>query len=271
MTQLAVTGVVSVVALLWYGYLGICWRLRDMAEENSVSLWVGRTPIDPYHAEAVAAGADASADRAAAATLLLDGLVRIDDQGLMHATRKGELRQHTAEHPLPAALLAAVLRAGHGVALGKLDGDAELAQRRTDFLRAEDAKIADWTKDPKDVCLRYVAVTAVLLSAVYAAQLYDLQGSEPHGALEWILAGGVFLVLWVLVAVPLVRGVLRVWPEQRDWFRIHCQGLRHPSLEALDAEQSLRLALSVGYREWWERRMEEIEATWGDTTGPSTG
>ncbi|MGW4563438.1 hypothetical protein ACWEN3_13815 [Streptomyces sp. NPDC004561] len=99
--------VVSVTVLL-YGVPVVRDRLRA---------WFPAAPVDPYRA---AAGRWLTEDdiQAAAARLLLDGLVTINHRGNLALTGTGADVVRTAGHPLPDALLAALRRRTAATTLG---------------------------------------------------------------------------------------------------------------------------------------------------------
>ncbi|MFD7032813.1 hypothetical protein ACFWAR_32800 [Streptomyces sp. NPDC059917] len=251
----------AAVALACYAVLGVLWRLRDRSDRSAAAL-LATAPPDPYHAVAVAGRAE-DVHRPAVARLLLDGSVEVDERGrLVPAAGSPHQEAPSAPvHPLPAAVLAALVRRSRPTSTAELSGDRELRAAREAFLTAEDAKyphLAEVRDHDRIADLAVLLVMAVV--AWYSFQLVVL--SRPD-TLRGIVLMGTF-VLAVAVgacgALLAAMAMVRVWPGRRDHFRTHCAALPpHPDLLALDPE----LLARVDHR---EPRPVEYD-TWVDSGG----
>ncbi|MET9699079.1 hypothetical protein ABZY31_19405 [Streptomyces sp. NPDC006529] len=235
----------AAVALACYAVLGVLWRLRDRADRAAADV-LTTAPPDPYHAVAVA-GRGEDTHRPAVARLLLDGSVEIDARGLLTIAPGGPHRGPepgpAPVHPLPAAVLAALIRRDRPTGLADLSGDSALRAAREAFLSAEDAKY------PRLAAIRVrdrLADAAILLiMAVVAWYSFQLVVLSRPDTLRGIVLMGTF-VLAVAVgacgALLAAMVMVRVWPKRRDPFRAYCAALPpHPDVRALDPERLARL------------------------------
>jgi hypothetical protein len=263
MSQVALSGVAVVVAAGVYVVLAVLWQVRDRADRAAAAR-LDAVAIDPYHAVATAGGPD-DADRAAAAELLLAGLVRVGEDGELSLTDKGrEPARGTPPHPVPGALLTTLRRRAEPVALHLLHWDGEHGRLRDAFLRAEDAKVPRWSARTEDGLHTLAGVTALLLALWFAVQLVFLRDFSSSGAWSIVLAVLFCLSLWLMLAVPLGWVALRWWPGRHDRFREHCRDLPpHPAEPALDPARAERLKRSTRDPRW-EREAKE---TWVDSGG----
>ncbi|MET3986244.1 hypothetical protein [Streptomyces sp. PvR034] len=235
----------AAVALACYALLGVFWRLRDRSDRSAAAL-LATAPPDPYHAVAVA-GRSEDVHRPAVARLLLDGSVEVDGAGRLVVAAGGPQHGPRADpepvHPLPAAVLAALVRRARPTSTAELSGDQELREAREAFLAAEDAKhphLAEVRDRDRLADLAILLIMAVV--AWYSFQLVVL--SRPD-----TLRGIVLMETFVLAvavgacgALLAAMAMVRVWPKRRDPFRTYCAALPpHPDLLALDPELLARL------------------------------
>ncbi|WP_330329524.1 hypothetical protein OHS33_07125 [Streptomyces sp. NBC_00536] len=235
----------AAVALACYAVLGALWRLRDRADRAAAAL-LAPAPPDPYHAVALA-GRPEDIHRPAVARLLLDGSVRIDERGLLTLApggpHQGPEPGPAPVHPLPAAVLAALVRRDRPTSVPDLSGDTALRVARGAFLAAEDAKyprLAEVRDRDRLADLAILLIMAVV--AWYSFQLVVL--SRPDTLRGIVLMGTFVLAVAVGCCGALLAAMVmvRVWPKRRDPFRAYCAALPpHPDVVALDPELLARL------------------------------
>ncbi|WP_329387679.1 hypothetical protein OG625_31235 [Streptomyces sp. NBC_01351] len=243
MTQLTLALTVLAGAAAVYAVLGVLGMQRARADREAAGLLVP-ADLDPYHAVAVA-GRAADTHRPAAAQLLLDGSVEVDEQGRLFATGRGPL----PGHPLPAAVLAvlaALARQGphRTTGLGMLGADPGLAQDRDAFLAAEEAKHPRLARARSEDGIEVVAVlTAMALPACYLVPAVVLIRPFSLFGGSWAGQAALVVLLAVSVGVPLSRLFAdRLWPDRREPFRAQCAAWPpHPAITALDRERLARL------------------------------
>ncbi|WP_159106828.1 hypothetical protein [Streptomyces rishiriensis] len=164
--------VVSVTILL-YGVPVVRDRLRA---------WLPAAPVDPYRA---AAGRWLTEDdvQAAAARLLLDGLVTINHRGNLALTETGADVARTAGHPLPDALLAALRRRTAATTLGIIAyHDPAFRAAHAEFHGRPGASRARRAAAARD-CLSATGV--LLLTGELAFVLVALFDRLPQGPAQW--------------------------------------------------------------------------------------
>ncbi|MEU9433940.1 hypothetical protein [Streptomyces sp. NPDC048252] len=229
-----------------YAVLGVLWWITDRADRAAVAR-VDGTRVDPYHVVATIGG-DQGADRAAAAELLLAGLIRIEEDGQATVTDMGADTARTPEHPVPAAVLVTLRGKTGPWPLNWLYVDAEHRRRRDPFLRAEDARWPRWSGHAEDRLQIAAILVAPLLAGWLAAQLMYVSGAFSAGATEIVVGVVAGLLTWVVFALVLHVAVMTVWPERRDRFAEYCRGLPpHPAEDALDAARRERLGRAMAY------------------------
>ena len=253
MSRLALAGIGTVVAAIAYAVLGVLWWLRDRSDRAvAARLPALGIDIDHFHAAATAGWPDP--DEIAAAVLLLDGRLSIDPDGLLSVTDGGG---DDLGHEMVSALWCAVRSQGP-VMLSVLSPSwaGELPERRNAFLREQDARVPGWSARKQDRIGVVAMLLALLLSFFYTFVLVFGGGMDGDPGVGLVLFSGFLCVIWgLMLAVPLVYGVMRVWPNRRDPYRDYCAALPpHPALAALDEEQRARLNKSFRYREpvLWE-------------------
>ncbi|MFK4102986.1 hypothetical protein ACI2L1_23445 [Streptomyces sp. NPDC019531] len=266
MSQLEMYGVASALAGGAWVVLGVLWWVRDRADRRAVAR-LDPARIDPYHAVATA-GVNADADRAAGAVLLAAGLVRVTDDGRVEVTERGaDPGPETPEHPLPAAVLAALSGHDGPWSLKELVADGEHRGRRDAFLRAEDARWPRWSSRRTDRLLHFSLVPAVLFSGWSAFELLNRGHVFSYGGGGFVMA--VLILLWMWTAFTLILGwaVAWVWPFRRDRFAPYCRALLpHPAERDLDAVQRAELDRAWAYRPPLTEADHRVES-WVDSGG----
>ncbi|MFJ6568069.1 hypothetical protein ACIQNU_11635 [Streptomyces sp. NPDC091292] len=246
-----------------YAVLAVLWRIRDRAD-RAAAAHLDAVEIDPYHAVATAGSPD-DADRAAAAELLLAGLIQVAPEGeLSIAEGEGRGLLGSTPHPVPAALLTTLRRRAEPITLRLLRWDSAHGKSRDAFLRAEDAKVPRWSARTKDALGDSAVCAALLLALWFAVQLVFLRDFTASGAGDVIAAVLLCLLVWLMLAVPLGWAALRWWPGRHDYFRDHCRQLpphpAEPTLAPTDAERLERSARAP-------RSEREVEGRWVDSGG----
>ncbi|MFE9404986.1 hypothetical protein ACFYNY_25160 [Streptomyces sp. NPDC006530] len=173
MDPVALACAVVPVTILLYGVPVVRDRLRA---------WFPAAPVDPYRA---AAGRWLTEDdvQAAAARLLLDGLVTINHRGNLALTGTGADVARTAGHPLPDALLAALRRRSAATTLGNIAfRDPVFRATHADFHGGPGASRARRTAAARD-CL--AATGVLLLTGEFAFMNLALFDRLPHGPAQW--------------------------------------------------------------------------------------
>ncbi|MFF5447802.1 hypothetical protein [Streptomyces sp. NPDC012888] len=238
---LACAVVLPVTALL-YGMLG-ARRRRDRA----VAAYCAGLRVDPYHAAAGRWWAEDDV-QAAAARLLLDGLVTVNHRGNLRLTTAGADPARTAGHPLPDALLAALRRRTAPAALGNLVlRDPELRAVRAEFHAECGAVLRAGLPRPRrdaPCCLAVLGMTLLAMELTLAT--VALLDRMPHGPLQWTAA-----VVTGLALVAQVRW-LDLDVRQREAAAAHpdpvAERLRqeelHPALAGLPAPTTRHLTAS---------------------------
>ncbi|MGW1769919.1 hypothetical protein ACWCQL_38470 [Streptomyces sp. NPDC002073] len=223
-----------------------CGGPRARREGRRRRPWAGLWParaVDPYHA-AVVRWYGEDDIQAAAARLVLDGLVTVNHRGTLTLTPVGADPARSAGHPLPDALLAALRRRTAPATLGNITlRDTELGVVRAQFH-------ADVRRSPAVVARPEVliAVAMWLLLAEFVAASLALIGTAPQGAGE----GAAATATWCALVAQVVwfgrygrrRGAAgRIAPYTARLERAP----RHPALVELarrDGEAVTRLRVS---------------------------
>ncbi|MFF7240116.1 hypothetical protein [Streptomyces collinus] len=170
MDRLSLACAVVSATVLLYGVPVVRGRLRAR---------LPAVPVDPYRA---AAGRWLTEDdiQAAAARLLLDGLVTINHRGNLALTETGADVARTAGHPLPDALLAALRRRSAAATLGIIASrDPAFRAAHAEFHGASRARRAHTAPG----CL--AATGVLLLTGELAFVIAALFDRLPHGPVQW--------------------------------------------------------------------------------------
>ncbi|WP_148663792.1 hypothetical protein [Streptomyces ambofaciens] len=265
MSQMDMFLVALASACAAFPVLGVLWWIRDRAD-RAAAAGLDTVDIDPYHAVATARR-PSRVGRAAAAELLLAGLIRIRDDGMMEVTDRAQESATAPGHPVPAALLATLRRQGEPFPLSRLYWESGYTRQRDAFLRAEDLKVPRWSLRTRDSIAGAAFATLILFTlwisvqVVFLRQEYWTSGVGPIVVGAWCC-----LVLWALMAVPLVWLAERCWPKRRDRFAAYCRRLpAHPAERALSTEERDLLDRSWTWRNAYERAKDE--ETWVDHGG----
>ncbi|TFE54555.1 hypothetical protein E3E14_07395 [Streptomyces sp. ICN441] len=128
MSQHTLFDLALAVAAGVYVVLAVRWRVRARAD-RAAAAHLDAVEIDPYHALATA-WSPSRTDRAAAAELLLAGLIQVDEEGHLSVTDEGADPARAPEHPVPANLLTSLRRKGSPVGLYQLYWNTEHGERR---------------------------------------------------------------------------------------------------------------------------------------------
>src|SRR5512139_1472765 len=104
MSTLAWVGLTAAVAVVLIAVLAVGWRFPSAAELRAWAQ-LPHVEIDPFHALTAVHRYTGAMDDAAVATLLHDGLVTIDTDGMLTVTDRGHDPAHAPAHPVPAAWL----------------------------------------------------------------------------------------------------------------------------------------------------------------------
>ncbi|MFE2049555.1 hypothetical protein ACFXAS_13705 [Streptomyces sp. NPDC059459] len=245
--------------------LGVLWWVRDRAE-RSAAAGLDTVGIDTYHAVGTARRTS-HVGKAAAAELLLAGLIRFRDDGMTEVTDRAEESAAAPGHPVPATLLAPLQRQGEPFPLSRLYGESGYKRRRDASLRAEDLEVPRWSLRTRDSIAGAACVTLLLFTLWASVQLVLLRQEYWTGGVGPIVGGAwCCLVLWAFMAVPLVRLVGRCRPRRRDRFAAYCRRLpAHPAERALSTEERDRLDRSWTWRSAYERAKDE--ESWVDSGG----
>ncbi|MEU4446799.1 hypothetical protein AB0K14_26130 [Actinosynnema sp. NPDC050801] len=265
MSILVLAGVVTVVAALLYVVLAVLSR-RPKPAEREVRAALPGLEIDPFHALTVRSKYSGAMDDDAVATLLLDDLVTIDAEGMMTVTERGRDPRHVPAHPVPAAWLGAVARAGRPVALSEVRRDPELRERCEAFVREQNARHARWMRPVPDRAATAALIVTWLLGFFYAALLLFSGGRRPPGGIAGGL--GLTLLLGVLFTALLSWLVSRAFPDPPELFREHCAGLpRHPATGLLGSDRRALLRVSSSYKTEYELHQQRIRDAYDSDSG----
>jgi hypothetical protein len=264
-SSLVLAGVVTAVAAVLYTVLAVLSR-RPKPAEREVRAALPGLEIDPFHALTVRRTYTGAIDDPAVATLLLDDLITIDAEGMMTVTERGRDPQRAPAHPVPAAWLDAVARAGRPVAMSELRRDPELRERCETFVREQNARHARWMRPVPDRAATAALIITWLLGFFYAALLLFSGGHRPPGGIAGGL--GLTLLLGVLFTALLSWPVSRAFPDPPELFREHCAGLPlHPATGLLDSDRRALLRVSNSYRTEYELRQQRIRDAYDSDSG----
>ncbi|MET9610147.1 hypothetical protein ABZZ17_34590 [Streptomyces sp. NPDC006512] len=242
--------VVLPLTALLYGMLGMRVRQERRWWGRFVTRRIAALVVDPYHA---AAGRRPLGDdvQAAAARLLLDGLVTVTRRGNLALTAAGSDPGAGAGHPVPDALLAALRRRTAPASLGNVHArDAELRAAREEFHTACRNRLRSRLPAKPGRAGRPAAWAVWATLAVIVGTALALVGTDPHGPAE----GAAATATWF--AVPVQIGCLVRYGRLRDDARREAllsegrsRNAPHPALAELaarDPETADRLRVSRG-------------------------
>ncbi|MFF9981367.1 hypothetical protein [Streptomyces erythrochromogenes] len=252
MRQFALALLVSAVTAAVYAPIGLLWWRRARVRDRGLRL-VAAVELEPYHSALLRQ----EATEAAAAELVLDGYLRIDEEGAAFLTGQGRDPARAPAHPLPAALLEAVRRHDpEPVSIGWIDGyDEDYRERLRAYRRERDALLPDIPRMPGGAgnlllaCGSCVGIALVMLFWLLAGAL--LVTGRPHGPREWAWTAVAALGLAALLLAEKANRVVRERTEPGDPLGDLVRSDAHPALAALDEEQRTVVLLSVGDRHTW--------------------
>ncbi|OAR22567.1 hypothetical protein A8W25_23400 [Streptomyces sp. ERV7] len=231
MNPVVLACVVLPVTAVLYGLIGLRRRTEHRWYRAAVA-HCAAIELDPYHAVADRWWPEDDT-QAAAAQLVLDGLVTVNRRGNLSLTAAGADPARDAGHPLPHALLAALRRRSAPATLGNvLLRDPQFHTVRTEFHADCAARLLPQRPaPPSDLgCLGCTGVALLLGQFGFAATgLFDRM---PHGTAQWAAAVATGAAL--LAQITGLCGV-RVPDELPDPFAewLARPGSPHPALAEL--------------------------------------
>ncbi|MGW5639655.1 hypothetical protein [Streptomyces sp. NPDC003832] len=246
--------------------LGVLRWIRDFADRAAVA-GLDAVDIDPYHAVATARDRY-HMDKAAAAELLLAGLIRIRGDGTAEVTGRAGESAAAPGHPVPAALPAVPRRRSEPFPLSRLHRESGYQRQRDAFLRAEDRTMPRWSRGTGDSIAGVAFGTVLGFTLCTAVQVVFLRQEHWRSGVGPVVAGAwCCLVLRALTAVPLLWLVGRGRPRRRDRFAAYCRRLpQHPAEQALSTRERDLPGRSRSWRSAHERAKDK--ETWVDSGGP---
>ncbi|MER6778905.1 MULTISPECIES: hypothetical protein [unclassified Streptomyces] len=219
---------VPVTAAL-YGLNGMLRRRTAARHRRALDRWAA-VLADPYQA-AVGRWWPDDAVQAAAALLVLDGLVTVNHRGNLSPAPAATDPARSPGHPLPEALLAALLRRSAPATLGSVVlRDAEFEAARREFLKARPELLpVDEPAGPTRLVLYLVTVEMLFC-------VFGLMSAQPDGDAEWTAAwaawtGVIAQIVWFPV-YDRARGA--GWKGDADAAAAAHHRTPHPALQALD-------------------------------------
>ncbi|WP_045743602.1 hypothetical protein [Actinoplanes rectilineatus] len=235
MTRLFLAGVVTASAAVVLVSLVPYWHLRRFLDHRAARRFPRIAP-DPYLVIAtVWSRTDDGVLAAAAAALLGAGLITVGPDGVVRVTDRGS----APRHPLEAALLGCLYRAGRPVTLAEIRSAGEWRARRDAFFRVRVELLPRGARQRADGVAWTAMVIVVGLSLFYTVQLTYFG--------ETLIVP--FAVLWLLVVVPVGWTVSGRWPRRRYLFREYCaEQPPHPALSRLDTAGRDRLVASLAHQ-----------------------
>ncbi|WP_030157283.1 hypothetical protein [Streptomyces sp. NRRL S-244] len=224
-----------------YGLIGAVRRRTAVRHRRALDRWAA-VLADPYQA-AVGRWWPNDAVQAAAARLVLDGLVTVNHRGNLSPAPAATDPARSPGHPLPEALLAALLRRSAPATLGNIvvrDAEFETALREFGAARPPLLTVGEPARPAR--------FGLYLLLAEMLFYVTGVMSLQPAGDAEWAAAwaawaGLIAQVIWFRV-YDRARGV--GWTGDRAAVEAARDGT-HPALQALgarDPEAFCRLRVS---------------------------
>ncbi|MET7532334.1 hypothetical protein [Streptomyces goshikiensis] len=224
----ALAGVAVPVTAALYGLTGVLRRRTAARQRRALARWAA-VLADPYQA-AMGRWWPYDTTQAAAARLVLDGLVTVNHRGSLSPSPAASDPARVPGHPVPEALLAALLRRTAPATLGSVEArDAGFAAALAEFRAARPALLK--VREPG----RPVMAGLYLVMAEMLFCAFGLMVLRPAGDAEWTAARAAWTALIAQVIWFPVHHRARGtgWTADADVARDVSP--THPALAALDA------------------------------------
>ncbi|AYV26839.1 hypothetical protein EES41_08910 [Streptomyces sp. ADI95-16] len=224
----ALAGVAVPVTAALYGLTGVLRRRTTARQRRALARWAA-VLADPYQA-AMGRWWPYDTTQAAAARLVLDGLVTVNHRGSLSPSPAASDPARVPGHPVPEALLAALLRRTAPATLGSVEArDAGFAAALAEFRAARPALLK--VREPG----RPVMAGLYLVMAEMLFCAFGLMALRPAGDAERTAAWAAWTVLIAQVIWFPVHHRARGtgWTADADVARDVSP--THPALAALDA------------------------------------
>ncbi|MFD7082626.1 hypothetical protein [Streptomyces sp. NPDC059918] len=219
---------VPVTAAL-YGGCVVLRRRTAARHRRALDRWAAAL-ADPYQAAAGRWWPD-DAVQAAAARLVLDGLVTVNHRGNLSPAPAAADPARSPGHPLPEALLAALLRRSAPATLGGIvlrDAEFEAARREFGKARPELLTVGE-PAGPARLVL-YLVMAEMLFC------VFGLMSAQPDGGAEraaaWAAWTAVIAQIFWFPVYDRARGA--GWKGDADVVAATHHAAPHPALQALD-------------------------------------
>ena len=233
-------------------------------------LWVGRRPanrrayarfaaadFDPYWTHRKAH--PGSSERAAAAALLNEGLILLDDDGVVRLTRHACDLERLPGHPLVEHLLEVVRRHGEPAGLGHILRQGERLPVGVAFYRAyEETLPRGVVRHEREPLSRLSALFEVFAPGTGSFLTVGLTEFVPRSPADGAAALFAAATVLLLVALPKAWRAIRPRPSRTERLRTYCRSSTHPELAALDERRTELLDRSLADRD----HVEPEDATW---------
>jgi uncharacterized protein (TIGR04222 family) len=229
---MALSALIGVIAAASLAALLLGCLVQRLADHRAARHY---PDLDPYYA-AVLADSLGSGDLAGPATaaLLRAGLITIDDEGMVTVVPGRD----EPEHPIEVATLAWYASAKEPVTLRRARGDSGLRDRRDEFVREQARRLPRQARPMADYLRGAAQFVVVLVATFYSVKIIYFGALPMNNVGDFLLSIIVFLVFWLLILVPAVWIVSKIWPKRRNLLREHCAGLSpHPAVAALSSRE----------------------------------
>ncbi|MEU4492894.1 hypothetical protein AB0F96_05390 [Streptomyces sp. NPDC023998] len=248
MHQLTLLKLTLTFVLVPYASLGVLWVMRRVRDRRAVAR-IAAFDLDPYYAYAVATGH--TPERPAAAALLLDGLIVLNNKGVVRLTAVGRDLERTPPHPVPARLLEAIRQHGTPATLGHINRETVQVPPSNSFYRVYKDGLPRWVRRQhrQEVPSCLGALFMIFAAGSGGFLMASLGEVSPHGFLGWTAVLLAPLSIVLLIALPNAWRVLRPAPARTDRLGDRCRSLTHPALVALDPRRTELMDRSFADRE----------------------
>lgn len=224
----ALAGVAVPVTAALYGLTGVLRRHTAARQRRALARWAA-VLADPYQA-AMGRWWPYDTTQAAAARLVLDGLVTVNHRGSLSPSPAASDPARVPGHPVPEALLAALLRRTAPATLGSVEArDAGFAAALAEFRAARPALLK--VREPgRPVMAGLYLVMAEMLFCAFGLMALRPAGDAERTAARAAWTALIAQVIWFPVHHR-ARGT--GWTADADVARDVSP--THPALAALDA------------------------------------